>query len=109
MLARIIDREIPITSKVNGIAIKWACRSANKKEKNGNSVISCPGGSGGIMRLLLQKSKDVIIVFPDNFSKRRFDACKSPSRLPITHTNATAVIPVRYANTVCFLPCDTRL
>tara|TARA_B100000949_G_C14163189_1_gene400067 strand:+ start:571 stop:786 length:216 start_codon:yes stop_codon:yes gene_type:complete len=47
---------IPMIIKVKGMDIKWAWRSANINVKNGNSVISCPGGSGGIIRLLLQKS-----------------------------------------------------
>ena len=39
-----------------GIAIKCACRSANRNVKKGNSVISNPGGSGAIILELRQKS-----------------------------------------------------
>ena len=47
----------PIANSVNGSANRCACGSANRKVKKGNSVISQPGGSGGIMRLARQKSK----------------------------------------------------
>ena len=41
----------PRASSANGIATRCAWRSAKRKVKKGNSVISSPGGSGGIMRL----------------------------------------------------------
>ena len=67
----------PMTSRVKGITIMWACRSANKKVKKGNSVMwkDTSGASailsgtqkargegwklsrGGNIRLLRQKSK----------------------------------------------------
>ena len=47
--------------KKNGILIKWACKSANKKVKNGNSLISNPGGSGVIILVLCQKLNSVNI------------------------------------------------
>ena len=46
----------PRANIVNGMAIRWAWRSPKRNVKKGNSVISCPGGSGGITRVLRQKS-----------------------------------------------------
>ena len=77
---------------MNGIAIICACRSANRNVKNGNSVISCPGGSGGIMRLLFQKSNS-----PNGCPSSTFftlcPTCIAPSRFPSTTTNATPTSP----------------
>ena len=51
------EREIDNDKRANGMAIMCACKSANRKVKNGNSVISNPLGSpGGIILLLRQKS-----------------------------------------------------
>ena len=50
-------RHRPTANSARGIAMRWAWRSAKRKVKKGNSVISKPGGSGGIMRVGAQKSK----------------------------------------------------
>ena len=74
------------------------CRSPNKKVKKGNSVISNPGGSGVITRLLFQKSKTIAPSFnnPSQLTKRHptefCTTCIAPSRLPIT-TTRTATMP----------------
>ena len=51
------ERAIDSDKRANGMAIMCACKSANRKVKNGNSVISKPRGfPGGIILLLRQKS-----------------------------------------------------
>ena len=83
----------PMASRVKGKDIIWACRSANRNVKKGNSVISWPGGSGGIMRLLCQKSN-----WPKRPPSKRTrqvlrPSWMAPSRFPRTVTNSAPVRP----------------
>ena len=77
-----------MANRARGIAMRWACRSAKRKVKKGNSVISKPGGSGGIMRVGAQKSK--LAMAPRT-------SCPPPCRLPRTTAIATAAAPAAIA------------
>ena len=106
-------RPRPITSRVNGITIMWACKSANKKVKNGNSVMwneisEYPGnlsgtqnakGLGSIfsklgsIRLLRQKSNAEKGVLSKTLCQEFWTSCTRPSKLPTTAVNNPAINP----------------
>ena len=82
-----------MTRRVKGRAIRWAWRSANRKVKKGNSVISCPGGSGGMTRVLRQKSKPVKASFRTKAFHAPPRSWTAPSRLPRRTTKAAPARP----------------
>ena len=83
----------PRVRRTNGIAIMWAWRSAKRKEKNGNSVISLPPESDAYIRELRQKSNSPNGC-PSNSTRLVPDTTwNNPSMLPMTATKSAPVNP----------------
>ena len=86
-------RDRPMARRVNGRAIRWAWRSPKRKVKKGNSVISCPGGSGGMTRVLRQKSNPAKGTFWTKAFQAPTTSCTAPSRLPRMTTKTAPAMP----------------